>query len=131
AGLTRDDMVVILTTSAEYRGLVGGLSGLWVGKLYQDLLGRPASQPEINVWVAALQNGLSSQDLVRVLLGSGEYRQREAAAIVPQLDQQLLGRPASAQDISFWAACRVAGISHDDMVVLLLLGDEYWQRATS
>ncbi|WCO66346.1 DUF4214 domain-containing protein [Iamia majanohamensis] len=59
-----------------------------VRALYQDLLGRTPSDPEVGGWTAQVERGLSRPALVAALVGSGEARRRLVdAAYASDLDR--------------------------------------------
>src|SRR5262249_28672785 len=99
-------------------------AGNWVAALYQDLLGRTAMQPEVNAWVTAMQNGLSQDGVVRIFLGTSEYRQREVAQLMPPLYQGFLGRGPAAGELAIWSAVASAGWSNDDLTVAIAASGE-------
>jgi hypothetical protein len=82
-----------------------------VDGLYVALLGRPAAPSEAAGWVAMFQRGATEEQVIASICSSAEYYNRAAqtlpggspdVAFVRQLYHDLLGRPASASEVSSW-----------------------------
>jgi hypothetical protein len=77
----------------------------WVGHLYQDVLGRTASDPEILSWVNLAALGVSRDRIAHGFLISLEYRIR----VVQNLYQTILGRAADPGGLNNWATFLLTG----------------------
>jgi hypothetical protein len=79
---------------------VGNIQGY-----YQHFLNRNPSSGEAGVWVNALNSGASRTSIIMGFLTSGEYYNLAGgtnSGFVTKVYNDLLGRPASSSDISFW-----------------------------
>jgi hypothetical protein len=96
----------------------------YVASLYQLVLGRPASQPEIDYWVTinnqrgekAVEKGIERSMEARTVLVRGWY-------------QKFLGRAASAAEAQAWASAMDRGASEEQVMCTLLGSQEFYARA--
>ena len=72
SGLTRSQLAAILTSSPEYRTHI-------INQDYQTLLGRPVEQSALVGWLNFLNNRGSVEEILAVLLSSGEFWQDHAS----------------------------------------------------
>jgi hypothetical protein len=109
--LTPQQAALNFTTSTEYRTNV-------IQSDYQKLLGRTASTVEVNNFVAALQNGLSQQQVVVVFLASDEYFNKHGgnnASWLAGVYHDLLGRAPDPSGQATWEALLQRGTSRSQV----------------
>lgn len=98
----------------------------WLCKLYQDVLGRPGSDPEIVFYGEAIRNGVGHELIVPVFQNSVEYRTRG----INELYQELLGRPVDSGGLSYWLAATNGPNGNLETVrVAILSSGEYYQNS--
>jgi uncharacterized protein DUF4214 len=106
-----------------YEGFGGGTVRGWIADLYDKLLGRSASEDDLDYW----EGQVSSRGRSRVALDF--YQSPESrTARVQKLYQALLGRAASGPDATYWSGrIRTEG----DVVLASTLASmqEYFDRA--
>jgi hypothetical protein len=108
------DLVVVRNDMAQ--------TFVWVGHLYQDLLGRTASDPEVVAWVNQAAAGLSRQVLVTGFLTSPEYRAKE----VKDLYQTLLHRSVDPLGLNNYVAFLQQGHFPEEIRLQLITSPEYF-----
>jgi hypothetical protein len=108
-----------VAASSERAGFVAGL--------FQDVLGRPADAATL----AADAQGLAdAQAPVMAGIAANFVQSPEARAALVQADYAtLLGRPAGADEVTFWLGQLQQGRTPDAVVRLILSSPEYLQRA--
>src|SRR5262249_42300987 len=90
AGLDIRVVAAQILLSSEYFTSAGQV--LWVERVYQDALGRGASQAEVAGWVSLLHAGTSRTQVAVGIANSPEAN----AYLINKLYQSLLGRSADA-----------------------------------
>jgi uncharacterized protein YkwD len=100
----------------------GNPLGQWVARLYQDVLGRPASTSEINTVVTALANGLPRPVYVASILNSLEYDRR----VVTTIYQQYLHRSPDPGGLASAVAALQGGSSEAAIRQAILSSSEYY-----
>jgi streptogramin lyase len=105
AGMTEEQVLSQILGSTEFfnraQALIGGsnANANFVQALYQLLLGRTGSPPDVAAWVSALQsNALTRQQVALAFLSSQEYR----GDVVATYYKNLLHRAAGPMEISAW-----------------------------
>jgi hypothetical protein len=86
----------------------------FVSAAYEHYLGRSVDVAGLNFWVAQMQLGVTDEQLESSLASSSEYAQLHGstdASWVAGLYNDLLGRPAEGQGLSYWLAQLQAGES--------------------
>lgn len=73
-GLTRGQMMIGFSESAEYRGMTS--SEITVTLLYLGMLQRAPEEDGFNYWIGVLDSGVSAAGLIDNFLQSAEYYQR-------------------------------------------------------
>jgi hypothetical protein len=106
----------------NFIGANAGQAGLsaWVGRLYQDLLGRTPSVADLGTWDGALEAGAIRQAVVAGFLGSLEYNQR----VVTQWFEQYLGRDPGPAGMGFVSALQ-QGANETALKWLIFTSPEY------
>jgi hypothetical protein len=123
-GLSDEAVVAGIVTSAEYMAKNGSGSS-WIASLYHDLLGRAASQSEINGWLQNLAGGMAPLGLARAIATSIEA---EAVRVVADYDQYL-HRTASAAEVTGFVSAFMSGASNEDIAASFVGSLEYFQSA--
>ena len=104
AGASAEQVTAAIASSAEYYFKHGGTNAGFVAGLYQDLLGRTASQAEIANWTASMA-GASRTNVALAFLGSPEYHAR----LINGYYQSYLGHPADPIGLTVWMSLLQAG----------------------
>ena len=94
--------------------------GQYVRSLYQDLLGRAASQPEIAAWSAVAASS-PSEVIVADILSAPEYHN----AFVTKAYQQFLGRLPDVPGLNFWSTAMSAGKLEEQIQANFASSPEY------
>src|SRR5262249_50612569 len=105
--------------SSEYFTSAGQV--LWVERVYQDALGRSASQAELAGWVSLLHAGTTRTQVAIGIANSPEAN----AYLINKLYQSLLGRSADAAALVTFTAQLQAGGHVADIVNTLVASQEY------
>jgi hypothetical protein len=85
---------------------------------YQMLLGRMPSTGETGGWLAAVQSGMTDEQVLASFAGSSEYYQRAGGTDrlwIDALYHDLLGRTPSASEENGWLSVLAAGTSRGDI----------------
>jgi hypothetical protein len=101
----------------------GTANQLFVGQLYQDVLGRPADDAGLAAWSGLLDQGVSRSQVVHALLTSPEYRALE----VEGLYRQYLHREADASGLADFSQFLAGGGTVEQAAALLAGSAEYYQ----
>jgi hypothetical protein len=112
---TTFDLVVIRNDMAQ--------TFVWVAHLYQDLLGRTASDAEVVAWVNLVAAGLSRAEIVTGFITSPEYRVRE----INNFYQTLLNRPADPAALNSFVGFLQQGHQPEEIRLSLITSQEYFQ----
>ncbi len=86
-----------------------------------DILGRAATDREVEGWVSQLASGVSRHTVLKCLLNSAEKRAHE----IRRLHLTLFRRPASEGQVRFWCDRLRSGISEEQVFAELLTSVEY------
>jgi uncharacterized protein YkwD len=123
-GLTDEQVEASFIGSYEYVASHGGGSAAWVSGMYQDLLGRTASQFEIDQWMQRISQGMSPSDVAYGFAASAE---REAQR-VNNTYLVVLGRKASASEIHYWVNRFEQGATNEDVAAGFLASQEFYNN---
>jgi hypothetical protein len=121
-GLTDERLEASFIGSPEYIANHGGPGAGWVTGMYKDLLGRTPSSFEVNAWVAALNSGVSPQQVAYGFAVSGE---REGRRINDDY-QTFLGRPATPAEVNAWVMAFQGGVTNEDVIAGFIGSAEYF-----
>ncbi|MGH7140241.1 MAG: DUF4214 domain-containing protein, partial [Pirellulales bacterium] len=94
---------------------------------YLNLLGRPASAADVAYWTLQMQNGLTDQGLQAGFVASNEFYLKAGGndkAWVDQVYRNLLRRPASSGDETYWTQQLAAGMSRGEAATLIANSNE-------
>lgn len=93
----------------------------WIRSLYRDIFGRQASPDEVAAWFRVFDNNsVTPEQMVRYLLNSPEGRIQYIRGQV----RELLGRDLTNDDVNRYLFYQ----RREDVVVAIVLGDEYLRR---
>jgi hypothetical protein len=121
-GMSDEQLEAGFVSSPEYVQSHGGPGAEWVRGLYQDLLGRAGSQAEVNGWVQALRQKMSTAAVADSFAGGVE---RESDRV--QADYQtVLHRAATPAEVQPWVDQMFQqGLSNEDVLANMVVSDEY------
>ena len=121
-----EQLAALLIGSNEYftrRG--GGSNGGFLQALYSDVLHRAPDPGGMQVWMQALNSGMSRTMVARAVLAS-----RESDTIEVQGFYSLyLRRPADSTGLSFFTNLLQQGLSEEAVIAMLISSDEYVAKA--
>lgn len=120
-----EQAAAIIVASPEYFNLQGGgTTEGFVQVLYQDVLERSVDPGAQEMFVQALDNGVSRLDVCRLIVTSTECRQR-----LLQDDYQLcLHRSVDREGQQFWGALLDQGIKEEVVLAGIIGSQEYFAR---
>ncbi len=96
---TRLEQVELALLASNERICAAPSTDAYVADLYRDVLGRVGAPGEVRSWAELVDDGRGTFESVAVaILGSDEHLARRATALY-----ELLGRPASGDEVAFWA----------------------------
>ncbi len=97
--------------------------------LFQQFLGRAATQTEVNLFSSALQQGVTVEQLIAVIVGSDEYYQNRGGGtnngFLEQLYNDLLGRPIDEGSLASFTDLLNRGGSRPQVALFILSSSEY------
>src|SRR4029077_6068827 len=94
----------------------------FVNRLYQDLLGRPASAGEVLYWRGRLAGGMSREGVGQAVLDAPEFH----GHVVDADYQLLLGRRPDAAGRAFWTSVLDGGAFNEAVEAGFAASDEYY-----
>ncbi len=110
------------TITVSGLGFHGSPNEVWVSEAYLDLLNRPVDAGALVFWTDQIeQQGVSRTTIGQMLLNSAEYRTK----LIQGLFQNLLGRPASANDVKTYLNFMAGGGTIEQMKAQFLSSHEY------
>ncbi len=124
-GMTDEQLEASFVGSDEYVSDHGGASAAWVKDIYQNLLGRSASQAEIDHWLQQMAQGLSTND---VAYGFAASPEREGERI-SKTYQDVLGRRATADEVHYWVNRFEQGATNEDVAAGFIASPEFYNNA--
>jgi hypothetical protein len=124
-GLSDEHLESAFIGSKEFIQNHGGLGAGWITAMYQGLLGRTPSPAEVNQWLQALANGVSTTTIAYAFAAG---REREGQRVTADY-QQYLGRTPTAAEVSSWVNDFESGAVTNENVVAGFVGSvEYFQK---
>jgi hypothetical protein len=122
SGGSHAQVAQIVLNSVEYRTKLAQ-------SLYQQFLGRAATQTEVNFFLSALQQGATVEQLIAVIVSSNEYYQNRGGGtnngFLDQLYKDLLGRPIDESGLAFFTDLLNRGGSRLQVTLFILGSSEY------
>jgi hypothetical protein len=106
SGARPADVVRSLLKSPEFYGRL-------IDSYYQNFLGRAADSDGTRYWTSVLANGGDTTTLTVGITTGAEYGRNHPtdAAFVQSLYENVLGRQASAEEVSYWTGALAGGVS--------------------
>jgi hypothetical protein len=96
----------------------------FLGKVYQDLLGRALDSAGLSWWTGRFNSGATRQQIVSEIENSAEYHKVE----VSKLYEQLLHRPADEAGLSFHVGVLENGGTLEEVAALIAGSQEYFMN---
>jgi hypothetical protein len=125
SGATYDQVVATILGSQEYYVLNGGTDSTFLAALYLDVLGRPIEVAEQTDLLADLQAGTT-----RTQIAFDLYTSEEARIVqVEELFDLYLGRLASELEEDDFVDDLLSGVRAEDLVIDLVITNEYFDQA--
>jgi hypothetical protein len=125
AGETQDSLRVTFFASEEFFNSAGRNPAQFVNKLYSQILGRSASDAEVNYWLSVLNQSNGDRTVVaQSFLFGAEYQRSEAIDAYVNL----LQRPADSSGLAYWENQRANGLTVEAMDAGFLASPEYFNR---
>lgn len=93
----------------------------WLGRVYLDLLGRPADAAGQAFWVDLLRQGADRLTVVQAIEGSPEHDARVVRAIF----RQHLGRDADPSGLGYFVGLMQAGVPEEEVRATVLGSEEF------
>jgi hypothetical protein len=94
----------------------------FIGGLYQSVLGRSASGPDLQYWSTLHSMGVSNQQIAMQILNSPEHR----ASIVGGFYLKYLHRGIDPAGLNFWLNVMAAGASDEQVLGAIAASNEYY-----
>jgi hypothetical protein len=123
-GLSDEQLEANLISSPEYIRNHGSTQTGWIRGMYQDLLNRTPTQPEINTWLGILNSGVS-QTTAAYLFASGS--EREGLRVTADYSLYL-GRIPTPDEVNGWVQAFAHGLSNENVIAGFVGSLEYFQR---
>jgi hypothetical protein len=121
-GASYKTMLGVIFGSNEFYARQGSNAASFITSLYHDLLFRNPEPAALGAWIGALQfGGMSRSTAVAGLLNSAEA----SAQFVDQAYHAILGRAPDSGALATWAPAIQAGMSTDNLRLLLAGSPEY------
>lgn len=121
SGMSQNQVAAAVVASPE-------ALGIFIRNGYEQLLGRPADAAGFNFWLAQMTAGMSMEQFLDVLAGSPEYYARHGGSVqglVTGYYHDFLNRDPSANDLNYWSAQLVSGVSSYQVAMAFLTSAEY------
>jgi hypothetical protein len=126
-GLSDERVEAGFIGSPEYIAQHGGSGAGWVRGMYQDLLGRVPTLPEVDGWVRALNNGMPA---TAVAYGFAASYERESERVAADYSKYL-GRAAATPEIEGWVRYFESGGSNENVIAGFVGSPEYFHKHSS
>lgn len=120
-------VVADIIGSSEYFNLHGADNTKWVQSIYQNVLGRPATDTEVQTVLASLSGGTSRADVATQFTTSAAYQQN----FVRQQYNFYLRRSPMTTERDASVALMQGGSTDAQVVAQIVSSDEYYKAAES
>lgn len=126
AGMTRQELVLSFSESAEFIGRTGTAkpspkSAARIWRLYRAYFDRSADQGGFDYWYDQHRHGQSIADIASQFAASAEfastYGDVSDSEFIRLVYQNVLGRSPDAAGVGYWESQLTAGISRGDLMV--------------
>ena len=114
-----------IASSTEYYGLHLSNDTQFIQGLYQNLLGRNASDTEVQIWLDEINTGKTRAQVVADFLATPSYQNAYAA----KLFNLYLQRPASKMEVDQIVNQLQSGASDAAIAASIVASDEYYLAA--
>jgi glucose/arabinose dehydrogenase len=121
SGATIQRIEAGFVASDEYYGRGGATDAAWVGRLYANVLGRGASDSEVQAWTMALAGGASRYQVAMGFLVSSEH----LTNVVDGYYRDLLGRGAEPTGARGWVIAIQGGTRVEAVIAGIVASNEY------
>ena len=125
-GLASPISRMVTVGSVNVRQNLTGGNDVWVQKLYQTILGRTPTSPEIAPWVALMAGPGGPSAVALAIENSAEAHTRQVAGWY----STYLGRSPSHGEEQGWVNAMVHGVRDEDVLAGILGSPEYYSRAS-
>jgi len=113
----------LITTEGDYVRV--NSEGMWIRRMYQDVLGRAPGATETAGWLSAIEGGMSFKAVARAVIASYEHR----AKLVESYYQHYLKRASAHGENANWVDALGRGVKRTDIIHGFVASNEYWNRA--
>jgi len=122
SGVPAEEVARGFLLSSEYFQSHGATQESYIRSLYTELLGREATQAEVNLWKSNWGNGLGQAGVLESILDSREANERS----LRNLYQSYMHRDADTMGLKNWLSQLEAGrLSLDEIAARFLSSQEY------
>lgn len=122
AGAPNETVLAEILTSQEFLAAGDGSAAGWVARLYQEMLGRTATAPELAYWTNLLNlTGNNVPAVVQGFLHSDEYRVR----LLDSYYVPLLGRSVDEGAVQYWLSVMKFGVADEAVLTTILSSGEF------
>lgn len=125
SGTTLEAVAAGFYGSDEYYRRTGGSPDGFVGRLYTDLLGRPADDDGRIYWVSRLSAGMSRSAVATNFYGSMESRTDRVIGLYGEV----LGRAPDDAGMRYWSA-QIVALGDVALAAYLAASEEFYVRST-
>jgi hypothetical protein len=125
-GATAEQLIAVIVCSNEYyqnRG--GGTNNVFLGQLYNDILGRPIDANALAFGADLLNRGGSRLQIAQFILGSSEYRSIQ----IQSFFKTFLGRQASDSELNTFLALWQQVARREQIIAQIIGSAEYCESA--
>ena len=127
SGVSELDVARMFLESSEYQSRHSSNTS-FISALYVDLLGRPVDNATLTNWDHALQNGMSRDTLIRIILTSDEMFLK----IIDENYQNILHRTANPGEEQAWLISLKNGtVSPGNLTEQILASLEFYTMAVA
>jgi hypothetical protein len=101
----------------------------FVQAVYLDELGRAGARPELDVWAALFNSGITQSQARLAIAGAVQHSPEARDHLVKSWYSAFLGRHAGGGEEQGWANLLLAGHSEEQVLSLFLASPEFYARA--
>ncbi len=125
-GVRDEEVLEFIVASPQYfHRAADPLANVWLDRIYTQLLNRTPTGDESARWTEAFEASGSTERVARRILDSSEYR----AALVQDLFQQFLKRPAQSNELEFYTRFLAGQGTRGHVAAQLIGSNEYFGGA--
>jgi hypothetical protein len=116
-----DLLANLLVSRGDY--VITQTEGAWIRALYQDVLQRAATGPDVASWLGSMESGAPANAVASAFVKSSEYHK----LLIRTWIQKFLHRTASASDQNYFGGLLDQGVSWVSVQQAFISSDEYWR----